>query len=177
MTIIAYSHRFGIRCQYHCLTRTGSTENITTISAMMLKNQIKVHTLAKLQKFHLCSSGTHKPFFEPIDQDGWVHEFDNCSKESFRIVKWVESSRWPSSQYYPIRNTDDMTIGKTHSTLQLRFVDRSIDWTVKIYLSPFDGEISFALITNFDGLFINPFMPGQTFVQIFHVVMVNFCIF
>ena len=100
MTIIAYSYRFGIRCQYHCLTRTGSTENISTISAMMLKYQIKVRTLAKLQKFHLCSSGTQKPFFEPIGQDGWVHEFHNCSKESFRIVKWGESSRiLPHSEF------------------------------------------------------------------------------
>ena len=34
------------------------------------------------------------------------------------IIKWGASSRWSSSLYCPMRNSDQMAIGKTHPTLE-----------------------------------------------------------
>ena len=45
---------------------------------------------------------------------------NNSFQSSFRyrkILKWVASSRWSSSQYSSIRNSYEMTIEKTHHTL------------------------------------------------------------
>ena len=41
------------------------------------------------------------------------------------ILKWGASSRWSSSLYCHKRNSDEMTIGKTHPTLVYRFGCRS----------------------------------------------------
>ena len=40
-------------------------------------------------------------------------------KKSATLIKWGASSRWSSSLYYPIQNSDQMTIGKTHHTLSI----------------------------------------------------------
>ena len=37
----------------------------------------------------------------------------------FSVLKWGASSRWSSSLYFPMRNSDEMTTGKTHPTLQI----------------------------------------------------------
>ena len=35
----------------------------------------------------------------------------------YHVIKWGASFRWSSSLYYPMRNSDEMTIRKTHFTL------------------------------------------------------------
>ena len=41
------------------------------------------------------------------------------SKSMPHRLKWVAFSRWSSSLSYPMRNSDQMTIGKTHPTVYL----------------------------------------------------------
>ena len=47
------------------------------------------------------------------------HEHCTVSRVSFKTgkLKWGASSRWPSSLYCSMRNSDQMTFGKTHPTL------------------------------------------------------------
>ena len=59
-----------------------------------------------------------------IDSDSLLVSANQRSKIQSEIrhskVKWSASSRWSSSLCYPMWHSDEMTIGKTHSTLHLR---------------------------------------------------------
>ena len=62
----------------------------------------------------------------PVNK-GQKSQFDSCTK--ILILKWGVSSRWSSSLYYPMLNSNQMTIGKKHPTLA-RF--RTLSFTITI---------------------------------------------
>ena len=57
----------------------------------------------------------------------------------FKVLKWGAPTLWSSSFYCPLRDSDQMTITKTHSTLlDLRQIQKasSLGLNLKLYLSP-----------------------------------------
>ena len=72
---------------------------------------------------------------ERITQEADRNKYFHC-----KILKWGASSRWSSSLYFPKRNTDPMTIGKTHPTLSIS-ASRPILQIQVIHLDRNLGEI------------------------------------
>ena len=69
-------------------------------------------------KLGLCQWFGNVPFHQQREFIFW-HDGQRFLLKKYYTVKWGVCSRWSSSLYRPMRKSDEMTIGKMHSTLLL----------------------------------------------------------
>ena len=82
----------------------------------------------------------------PSFQIGIKSQLHATGDPGWVLLKWDASSRWPSSLYYPMRNSDQMIIGKTHPTLFFRSQESNKNFSKNRFVSIFNVETKLEIL-------------------------------